>query len=170
MPNNKDVFQTRTQFGGGFNAHDVKLTFPQVQLPDDEGDFGLSIEQLQFNYQQQIQRVWDITGDGARLHLVAGHPVGQAQMQRIVGPSRVISAFFKRYGDACRANSNNVNLEANTHCVSRGGERNTHGRIRVKLKRCILEGVGLQITAENPVIRQSLQMQFAFLEWSEPAA
>ena len=58
-----DIFQQRTTFGGGFNAHSAKVTLGA--LAGGRQAAGFSVEALGFNYQQQVVRIWDLEAEAS---------------------------------------------------------------------------------------------------------
>ena len=156
-----DMFQRRTTFGGGFNASSTKVQFAGFKA-------GLGFNTMNLSYQQQIARIHDLDGDGGNVYLVAGHPSGTANVNKIIGPRSLSSAFYSRYGDVCRASENNLTLHTETNCLSSsGGTSTSSGKLRLVLEGVLLQGVSLAFNSENPVSNQSMGMSFIALDWTE---
>ena len=156
-----DMFQRRTTFGGGFNAVAAKVVFSGFRS-------GLALENVNVNYQQQIVRLWDLDGDSGNVYLVANHPQGNASIGKAIGPRAISTAFYERYGDVCRASENNLMVQAKTGCISNtAGVGSQSGHIRLAMSGVVIAGVGVQITANNPVMRQNMNLTFVALDWDE---
>ena len=156
-----DMFQRRTTFGGGFNATSAKVLFAGYRS-------GLAFETIGVSYQQQLVRLWDLDGDAGNVYLVAGHPSGSANISKAIGPRNISTAFYERYADVCRAAENNLMLQARTGCISRSGSgREYGGQIRLSLSGVTITGVSVQVSANDPIMRQSLALAFISLDWDE---
>lgn len=158
-----DMFQRRTTFGGGFNAVSAKVLFAGYRS-------GLAFETMGVSYQQQLVRLWDLDGDAGNVYLVAGHPAGNVNVSKAIGPRNISTAFYERYADVCRASENNLMLQARTGCISRSGSgRDFGGQIRLSMAGVTITGVSVQVSANDPIMRQSLAMSFISLNWDEQA-
>lgn len=158
-----DMFQRRTTFGGGFNAVSAKVIFAGFRS-------GLAFETLGVSYQQQLVRLWDLDGEAGNVYLVAGHPAGSVNVSKAIGPRNISTAFYERYADVCRAAENNLALQARTGCISRSGAgREYGGQIRLNMAGVVITGVSVQVSANDPIMRQSLAMSFISLDWNEEA-
>jgi len=156
-----DMFQRRTTFGGGFNATSAKVMFAGFRS-------GLAFETLSIGYQQQVVKLWDLDGDAGNVYLVAGHPAGNANISKAIGPRNVSTAFYERYADVCRAAENNLMLQARTSCISNAGAgRDYGGQIRISMTGVTISGVSVQVSANDPIMRQSLALSFISLDWDE---
>lgn len=158
-----DMFQRRTTFGGGFNAVGAKVLFAGFKS-------GLAFETINIAYSQQIVKLWDLDGEAGNVYLVAGHPSGQASISKAIGPRAVSTAFYERYADVCRAAENNLMLQANVGCISRAGAgRQYGGQIRMSMTGVLINGVNVAVSANDPVMRQSMALSFISLDWAESA-
>ena len=157
-----DMFKRRTTFGGGFNATSAKVLFAGFQS-------GLAFETMSVQYAQQVVRLWDLDGSGGNTYLVAGHAQGNASVSKAIGPRALATAFYQRYGDVCRASENQLFFHAETGCVSDsgGGGVTNAGAINLSMSGVVIEGVNLQVSANDPIMRQSFAMQFIALDWDE---
>jgi len=156
-----DIFQRRTTFGGGFNATTAKVLFAGFKT-------GLAFESVSINYNQQVALLWDLDGDGGHVYMVAGHATGGANINKVIGPSSLSEAFYERYTDVCRVAENTMMLETNVGCVSKvGATGSTAGSLRITLNGVLMEGIGLGLTADNPIIRTAGQIRFIGMDWVE---
>ncbi len=156
-----DIFQRRTTFGGGFNALTAKVIFSGFKA-------GMAFESVNFQYQQQLVRLWDLDGDAGNTYLVAGHPQGAANVGKAIGPRSISTAFYERYGDVCRATENNLSISANVGCVTKAGGLAVFGGVlTINLTAVVISSVSVQITANEPVMRQAMAMSFVSLDWDE---
>ena len=156
-----DMFQRRTTFGGGFNAASAKVLFAGFKS-------GLAFETVGVSYQQQLVRLWDLDGDAGNTYLVAGHPAGSVNVSKAIGPRNISTAFYERYADVCRAAENNLMLQAKTGCISNSGSgTTTNGQLRISMSGVVITGVSVQVSSNDPIMRQSLAMSFISLEWDE---
>lgn len=168
-----DVFNRRTDvFGGSFSADSAQVSFPNVLGNTGfGGEVGMLIQAMQMGYQQQITRLFEV-GSPA-MYYVAGRTIGQGTIQRVVGPRPLQNAFYRKYGDVCQAATNDLRFSAATGCGpsntlvrSIEGQVSTApgGRTSFTAYFVVLANLGLNVTAEQMVIGQSLAFMFGSLD------
>lgn len=164
-----DVYGAKSAtFGGAFAADDALITFSQLEGADGQ-NLGaivpLLVQSLQVSYAQSITRLYNIASND--IYLVRGRASGNCQLGEVVGPARLSSAFLTSYGDVCRAYKNNLDITLiDSQCSgagnSSGFQRSPNSGYTAKY--CVIEQLGLQVTAEQMVIQRQLSMQISALE------
>lgn len=167
-----DVFSRRTDvFGGSFSADAVRLSFPDV-LGNQAGEVGLVIQNLSMQYSQQITRLFEI-GTPAQFY-VAGRTAGSGSFMRIMGPRTLAKTFYAKYGDVCQAASNNIRLAAGTGCgpdavitqnISGTAQQLPGGSVALQAYFVVLQSLGINLTADQVVIGESLTFMFSSLDY-----
>lgn len=156
MPN--DAFNRQTDvFGGAFPSDAARVTFPALYT--DAGlragaEAGLVMQNLQFSYSQQVTRLYEI-GSPA-IYYVGGRTSGNAAVQRVLGPRRLSIAFYRTYGDICRAKTNQLHLSMSVGCE---GERNSP--VSWSLYFVVLTTIGVAMNAGDMLVNESMQMIFS---------
>jgi hypothetical protein len=147
------VFTPAQKWNGSFRSDKLKLKFDGVGP-------GLLVQQMNFNYQQMVQMLFEV-GE-SNIYYVGGHAQGQVQMSRIVGPGKALGSFFTKYGDICQPGA----------CMfeAQGGCGNAEGGVTYRLEHCILNQVGAGVTAQEIVITENIGMMFANLDVSPGSA
>jgi len=177
-----DLFNRSDAFGGSFSGDEVSITFAArgTELIDRvAGDFdntqatsrggvGLLVQNLGVNYAQQISQLWELGSN--RTYYVAGRTNGNANMQRVMGPTRIIQAFYNTFGDACNADANI--LELSLGGAACGGEALTEelaGETGYDflLKFCVINNIGFNVAAANMMINEAIAIMFGSLNWQE---
>lgn len=163
-----DVFNRAADaFGGSFAADAAKITFVQPgilsSLPAGadpvSGTVGMLTQNLQFNYQQQVTRVYEI---GTNLtFLIAGRTQGQAGMGRILGPRPLALAFYQKYGDVCQAATNNLDVEFAASCGN--VDIAATQKYSMLLKFCVIISIGATVNSQDMVINETLALLFCSL-------
>lgn len=141
------VFGSKQVHNGSFKADKLKVNFGGVTT-------GMLVQNMQFNFQQQVQLLFEIGSENA--YYVGGRAQGSAGISRIVGPGKVLLAFFQNYGDICTPKDIDFTAE--------GGCGNAAGGINYKMKAAVLTSVGAQVDAQSIVITEQLQFTFIDLE------
>ncbi|MFA7161748.1 MAG: hypothetical protein WC083_04170 [Candidatus Methanomethylophilaceae archaeon] len=156
------VFQKRAVFGGGFDGTRTKLVFAGFRS-------GLTFENIQVSYNQQIVRIWELDGGDGTTYMITGHAAGQGAISKVVGPSTLSNAFYQRYSDACRVAENNLMMEASVGCSAdvMGQTRTFNNSVDLNVGGVLMGGMSLGAGGESPIIRQSMNMQFVTLDWNE---
>jgi len=171
-----DVFARSTMnFGGAFAADRGIIAAPA------NTSFGILMQNIQIQYGQQVTRIYDLGqyNNPANVFYVAGRAQGTLACGHIVGPSAAVSRFHADFGNVCRAASNTVGLElAGVGCgvrenrtltdqthERRDSDVNLRGKKAIYHARfCVLMQMGMQVDAQNLLINENSQMQFASLE------
>jgi len=140
------------QFGGSFVADGAVATFSGLA----GGGVGLLCQQLSFNYQQQLTRLYEI---GSQLaYYVIGRTQGSAQVARVLGPRPVSTAFYAAYGNPC--SSNVITFQAGVGCGQKGGS----AQLTFTLTGVVLVSISISVAAENMIVNEQLQMMYISLQ------
>lgn len=148
-------------FGGSIAADAARVVFAASKL--DGSGVGMLVQQLQFTYQQQISRVYEIGSD--KTFYVVGRTQGQVSMNRIIGPRAVQLGFYQKFGNACLAADNNIDFLAEAGCTSIAGARVglSGGAYAFTIKQAVITSMGAAIGAQDMVINEQVQMMFTAL-------
>jgi len=148
----QDVFgRTVAAFGGSFAADTARLTFSSVPSS------GLLVQNINFQYSQNITRLYDL-GDN-KVYYVGGRTQGQLTIARVIGPRVLLAAFYKQYGDVCKARENTATFE-----MDRGCEGATFS---YTMKYCVITTIGVSAAAADMVINEQSTMMFSSMEYEE---
>jgi len=160
-----DIFGRRPlQFGGAFAADDAFIRFGSNVKEFGTGTggrqnpgVGLVTQNIQFSYQQPITRIYEV---GTQLtYYIAGRPQGNANAARILGPSRVVAAFYEAFGNVCNAAKNFLWFTFNQGCAGPGA-----GRLSFRLNHVVLQSIGMSVSAQDMIINEQLAFFFTSLE------
>ncbi len=162
-----DIFGRESlSFGGAFAADSCHITFASAgtcmgQVADLQAGVGLLAQNLQFTYQQPIQRFFEL-GDNY-IYYFAGRPQGQGAIMRLLGPRIVSETFYTVLGNVCCGLGNNIRIDALASC---GGETEFGiGTISWLLKGVVLNSVGAAMQCEDMIYREQLTFVFYALEF-----
>ncbi len=163
-----DIFGRASDvFGGAFSADDALITFPadfgSGVVGDDGAALGLIAQNLQYNYQQQVVRIYELTSNSQ--YYIAGRTQGTAGMARILGPKPIQIAFYTKYGDVCNAGNNIVEINLLTGCTS--GDKPVTQGFALTLKYLVITSLGGMINAQDMIVNEQVAMMFAALDLSE---
>ncbi len=157
-------------YGGAFSADAAKITFASNPgllgtgtaggTLDNSGGGGVGMltQQLSFNYQQQITRIYEI-GTNYSFY-VAGRTQGNLTVGRVLGPRPIAVAFYKKYGDACQAATNHLDIEMATGCTTVGQFAQAYS---FAMKFCVITAIGVSVQSQDMMINEQLQIMFASL-------
>lgn len=153
-------------YGGAFAADAARITFAQDPgllgtagaVGDANGGVGMLTQQLSFNYQQQITRIYEI-GTNYSFY-VAGRTQGNLSIGRVIGPRPVAVAFYKKYGSVCDAATNHLDIEMATGCRAIGDYNQSYS---FSMKFCVIMSIGVSVAAQDMMINEQLQVMFASL-------
>jgi hypothetical protein len=150
-----DIFgRIPLHFGGAFAADAAVATFGG--LPG--GGIGLLTQTLNFTYQQQITRLFEV-GTTA-VYYVAGRSQGQGTIAQVLGPTPVFLAFYATYGNVCNAATNTLFFQIGIGCNLPG---DTGVGMRLTLNGVVLTSISLAVQAQDMVFNQNLAFMFITL-------
>ncbi len=152
----RDIYSRNVKYGGAFSADGVTVTFnaPGVQTFSS----GMLVQQLTWQYAQQMSRVYDVMGPD--VYVVAGRTQGQAGIETILGPKRLLREFYVAFGDVCNIASNRIHFSAVTACGD-GGRDGTFGSHEdILLDYVVIESMSGAVRAENMLIQNNINMMF----------
>jgi len=166
-----DIFGHKSATAGeSFSSEDAYMSFPGItdvngnQLP---ALTPLLLQNAAFAYQQQITRLFDLAS--SNIYYVRGRAQGTGQLGQVLGPAKLSRAFMHTYGNVCNAATNQLNFTMGAGCKSSAGGywENSHGFLA---KFVVIDQIGLQMTAEQMVIQQNVNMMISAFEYFDGAA
>ena len=146
-------------YGGAFSADAAKITFAaDPGVLGTTGGVGMLTQNLVFNYQQQINRIYEI---GTNLSFyVAGRTQGNLTVGRVLGPRPIAIAFYKKYGNVCQAATNHLDIQMSAGCTAIGSYSQNYN---FSMKYCVIVSIGVSVNAQDMMISEQLQLMFASL-------
>lgn len=153
VANFTDIFspQSGQFFNGAFRADTATVTIGGID------GCGLLLQQLNFTYRQQITRLYELGSSG--VYYVAGRSQGQLNVSEIIGPTSIALGFIRQFADVCQAQNNNIDIGATLGC-DKAGEVS----FRYKIQGCVISTISAAVQAQDVIINQQLQMEFAALD------
>ena len=151
----QDIFSRSVSLGGVFTADGATLSFDQMAE-------GLLTQTVSWGYQQQITRIYEVAS--ADVYLVAGRTQGNAQIDRVMGPTALAEAFFETYGDVCNAATNTLSFSAESGCP---GDDNDS--VTITLNNIVIESYSGSVQAQQMVVGEQMKMIFLSLDYAVAA-
>jgi hypothetical protein len=163
-----DIFNGQgSTFGGSFSADSAQVAFSTggaAGAPAGlSGGVGLLTQTIQFNYAQQITRLYEI-GSNATF-LVAGRTQGSLSLGRVLGPRQVQTQFYANYGNVCNAANNNITVSLQAGCTTGTASSGvgTQGTLAFLIQNVVIVSMGLTVAAEQMIVNENLQAMFVSL-------
>lgn len=151
---------TRNQYRleDSFSADSALLTFTGGVDP-------ALIQNINFNYSQNITRLYEVGSQGVgvkqRTYYVAGRTQGQAGIARVVGPKTTMAAFYTRYGNVCLAKENMISIEFQPGCDAVLNAAYT-------LEGVVITNIGFSVQAMDMVFNENTALQYVDLDYFGP--
>ncbi len=148
---------TRNQYTltDSFSADSAMLTFSGGVSP-------ALVQNINFNYSQNITRLYEVGGPGAgqkqRTYYVGGRTQGQAGIARVIGPRTSMAAFYRTYGDVCAAKRNSIEIAFVAGCD--GGGLGAYTLLGV-----VITNIGFAVQAMDMVFNENSGLQFVDLDY-----
>lgn len=157
------------KLGGTFSADGASIIFAaggagtNLTGSVDSGGAGLLTQNAQFNYSQQISRLYEVGSNYT--FFIAGRTQGSLSMARVLGPRKIQTQFYKNYGNVCNAANNNITIKMATGCATGSGAGiGTLGAIAFNVNNCVIVSLGMSVGAQDMIINEQFQMMFVALE------
>tara|TARA_Y100000310_G_C20369280_1_gene662767 strand:- start:26 stop:484 length:459 start_codon:yes stop_codon:yes gene_type:complete len=149
-----DIFnRSGDAFGGAMSADASQITFTG-------GSAGLLAQNLQLNYNQAINRIWEIESN--KTYYIAGRSAGTLGIARIIGPKPLAQAFYTKFGDVCQAADNIMKIAGAAGC---GGATTT--QFNITCSNVVIVGLAWSITMAEMVMNQNISAMFNSLRMTE---
>jgi hypothetical protein len=133
---------------GAFSADTLKLQIG--------GDSDLLVQNLRVQYQQQVSKIYDLSSSTpSDAYYVAGRADGQSSMQKVMGPSADVSAFYSKFGDPCNEGRGNLVLSGEFGCAGAAS-----GNTSVTLEEPVITSFGMAVNANDVLITEDTTMIF----------
>lgn len=162
--------RTGGTFEGAFAVDRATMTVDDVGVA--RGTTAL-VQRLAGQFSQKISRLYDVSGSGSktRLYYVGGRAAGHASMARAIGPSQLMAAFHRAFGDVGRVADNDISLRYGS--MSGGAEHRAAGagspapKGMYGMKSCLLTQVGAIVQVGDMVVSESSTLMFNDLHFKE---
>jgi hypothetical protein len=154
-----DVFGAQPLIGDSWRVEGAILTLP-------DGGEDLVVTTIQLGYARATQKFTSLTS--RKKHIVVGDGDGNCTLGTIIGPSRGIIKFIKKYSDPCQMKSNVLTIQP-AGPVSCEGTGNVQP-LKFTCTGVLLSGISLSGTAQAgqlSIISGGLSFSFISLEIDE---
>lgn len=148
---------TRNQYRleDSFSADSAQLTFTGGIEP-------ALVQNINFNYSQNVTRLYEVGGPGAglqqRTYYVGGRTQGQAGIARVIGPKTAMARFYTVYGNVCAAKQNAVSVGFSAGCSKANKSTYT-------LTGVVIVNIGFAVQAMDMVFNENSALQFVDMEY-----
>lgn len=125
------------------------------------------IQSVQGSTQAPLRTIFEINTPGniGNIYYAVTRAVASIAMSRMVGPANLMSAFFKKFGDACAARTNEMSFGATASDCSITGPNQPVGYTATG---CVLENYGFSLQAEQSLMNENLQLRVSNLLYTGP--
>ncbi len=152
-----DIFgRAGTSFGGAFAADAATMTFAGSAGGAGAAGSGTLVQNVQINYQQQIQKLYEIGSN--QIYHVGGRTQGTGSIARIIGPRQLTSLLYDVYGNICNVGQNTLLFTFGANCGNGGNVRVTYTCHLV-----LVTGLGFSLQAVDMMINEQIQFMFSGL-------
>lgn len=151
------IFDQPQDIGGAFTAEDCGLS------GDGLGD-GAVVQRVQFQIERPINFIYEIGSPGGKnfVYYVGNRRRGQATFERVVGGAKDFKKFVENYGQLCKKTAD-IELTAKGGCDLGAG---LGQEVIYTLKSPKLTGLGVNVTAEQVIILENVQLAFLDLDYA----
>lgn len=146
-----DVFGRKEEgFGGAFDSSAATMSIGAIK--------DLLVTNVSVQYQQQLNRVFDIQTDAT--YYVIGRTQGNGTLGTVIGPKGAQNAGVADLGDVCNPKSILFNFAGAGCGPNRDESKATYKRT---LTNVTLQSVGFTVQAADMLINENLGIQFGQL-------
>lgn len=152
-----------TTLSGVFSADTGRLSFGA-------GVSTVLVQNFSATYMQNVTRLYEVgnVGETARVYYVGGRAQGQLQIARAVGPSVLLSQYYKKYGSVCNAKTNNMTFTLQQPDCSRENFVGPVQPAAYTCKYCVITQIGLSVAAADMIINESSALMYSGMDYEGP--
>jgi len=147
-----DMFSNDVVYGGAFSAEGATIAF-------DKPYTGLLVQNLSWQYMQNISRLYDVTSSDVAL--VQGRTGGQGSMSRVMGPSALTAGFFTRYGNVCYSDTNTLTITVVASC-----DESSPPEVELEMNHVVLNSYGGAVSAQDMVVNEQIGFVFLYMTYA----
>jgi hypothetical protein len=153
-----------TPFGPNNQVINGAMTADNVIMKGTGMESGAIVQRVQFQIERPINFIYEIgsTAGKANVYYVGNRRRGQATFERVVGGSNSFTKFMTGYGDLCKP-SDPIELTAKGGCQPAANAGGGQNGVKYTLQDPKITGVGVNVSAEQVVILENVQMAFVDL-------
>jgi hypothetical protein len=153
-----NIFGRNTSgFGGAFTSALAQMT---ISGKGNEQLNKLLVTQLQANYTQPLNRVYELGSD--KVYFVVGRPAGDGSMGSVFGPKAYVSQAYENLANPCITNNLAFSFAKAAACDDQGNQ--TGGGFGRILQHVTLQSLGFQVSSQDMLINENIGFQFASLD------
>lgn len=146
------VFARQQSYHGGSFASDTAV----FALSGQTVALGI-VQNVNVTFAQNISRIYDVSNGGVSgsvpVYLVGGRTQGTAAIGRVIGPkSTAICDFYETMGNVCTPQDLVFTFSA--ACES------DNASIAYTLKHCVTTQIGIQVSSNDMIVNENLQLMF----------
>ncbi len=168
-----DVFtRLPTKLAGVFTADTARLGFAG-------GVPSALVQNVNTSYMQAITRLYEVGGNGidTAVYYVGGRSQGTLAIARVIGPTAIIGAYYRKYGNVCNARTNTITLafsvlDCSTEVALPAGVAGPAALERIEaqyvFKFCVITQIGTALASQDMVVNESSQLMFSGMEYFGP--
>jgi len=144
-----DIFgRVPNEIGGVFTADHARLTAADFPA-------GLLIQNFTATYNRPVNRIYEV--GSPNFYFIDGRPQGRMMMQRVIGPSNLVTDFYEKFGNICNIRNNHLTFTLTEKDCSRP---DVQGKTVLQLKWCVLTDMALGVTANDMIITDNSALMF----------
>lgn len=153
----QEIFvRAATQLAGVFSADQGRLSFGG-------GISTALVQNVNATYMQNVTRLYEVGnthGQLANVYYVGGRSQGTMAIARVVGPSVLLAAYYRKFGDVCQAKTNTIELLFDPLDCDGGSAAYT-------CKYCVIVSIGISVAAQDMVVNENSQLMFSGMEYED---
>lgn len=120
---------------------------------------GALVQGINTNYQQQVGELTEL-GSPA-IYWVKGRPVGQGQLNRIVGAQAITQFFNKNMFDLCDGGGL---MQVSAKTGGCGKFQNRLGRVTMSMDGAVVSSIGFSMQVSDSMLMEQAAFRFALME------
>lgn len=155
------IFQRAgTKLAGVFSADVGRLSFGK------DASTAL-VQSVNGTFMQNITRLYEVGQEEAKLanvYYVGGRSQGNLAIARVIGPAVLISAFYRKFGDVCHANTNTIELDLNAGLCF-GVKQD---KLKYSCQYCVITQLGFSVGAQDMIVNEQSALMFSNLDFTGP--
>lgn len=129
-------------------------------------DLPTLVQGMNFGYQQEVTRLYNLGSQ--HVFYVRGRAQGTGQLQQVLGPAALQTAFMQEYGSVCNVGDHTLTFVMSQGCEDVQAGLDLQGEHQFVLKFVVLQSLTVQMQVQDMLIQNGISFIFSAMTAGKP--
>jgi hypothetical protein len=158
------IFASQQSVAGVMSADSVFLNFPSLVNGNSGIDrsLGTVAQSVQSQWGRPVTKLFAL--GSSRYYYVQGRPQGQVQLATVVAVPSMMNYFYRQFGNDCDTYRNDIELGAESACVSFNGVTQTQASVTYTIRQCMITDLSITMAVQDSLLNNNVTLLIGALE------